>query len=124
MLIPNAIVLYVNNITVSSAFYETLFGIFPEESSPTFRMFDCSNGMKLGLKDKRSVEPSPEESIGGHELVFILDNKEQVDALYSDWTRKKIQMAQIPTHLPYGYTFAALDPDGHRLRIVSMGEKS
>lgn len=119
MLKPSALVLYVDNLLVSSAFYQDLLGIKPEEDSPTFHSFKLSNGMDLGLKAKHAVEPPPNEN-GSGELVFTLDNNWEVDALCLEWQGKEISMAQLPTLVPYGYTFLALDPDGNRLRVVSL----
>ncbi len=119
MLEPSAIVLYVDNLRVSSAFYQDLLGILSEEDSPTFHSFKLSNGMGLGLKAKHSVEPPTYEN-GSGELAFILDNNGEVNELFVEWQGKKISIAQSPTVVPYGYTFLALDPDGNRLRVVSL----
>ena len=119
MLEPSAVVLYVDNLLVSSAFYQDLLGIKSEEDSPTFHSFKLSNGMGLGLKAKHSVEPPANED-GSDELAFTLDNNREVDELFVEWQGKKISMAQSPTVVPYGYTFLALDPDGNRLRVVSL----
>ena len=119
MLEPNVIVLYVDNLLITSAFYQDLLGKNPEEDSPTFHSFKLSNGMGLGLKAKHSIEPPVNEN-GCGELAFILDNKSSVDELFVEWQGKNIRMAQSPTELPYGYTFLALDPDGNRLRVVSL----
>lgn len=121
MLEPSAVVLYVDNIMKSSAFYQNLLGINPEEASPTFHSFKLSNGMGLGLKAKYSVEPPAHEN-GGGELAFTLDTNREVDELFAEWQKKKISISQSPTVVPYGYTFVALDPDGHRLRVVSLGK--
>jgi predicted enzyme related to lactoylglutathione lyase len=123
MLEPSAVVLYVENLTVSSKFYQDLLGIKPEEASPTFHFFTLSNGMGLGLKARHSVEPPANENkYCSGELAFTLDSSEKVDELFAKWQKNKIHIAQIPTLLPYGYTFVALDPNGHRLRVVSMGK--
>lgn len=119
MLEPSAVVLYVDNLLVSSAFYQNLLGIKPEEDSPAFHSLKLSNGMRLGLKAKQSVEPPTNEN-GNGELAFTLDNNREVDELFVKWQEKKINMAQSPTVVPYGYTFLALDPDGNRLRVVSL----
>ena len=116
---PSAVVLYVDNLLVSSAFYRDLLGIKPEKDSPTFHSFKLSNGMGLALKAKHSVEPPAQEN-GGGELAFILDSNREVDELFVEWQRKEINMAQSPTVVPYGYTFLALDPDGNRLRVISL----
>lgn len=119
MLEPSAIVLYVDNLLESSAFYQDVLGIKPKEDSPTFHSFKLSNGMGLGLKARHSVEP-PAQKHGGGELAFILDDDKEVDALFVKWQRKEISISQPPTAVPYGYTFVALDPDGNRLRVVSL----
>ena len=118
---PNAVVLYVDNLATSSQFYQDLLGIKPEEASMTFHSFKLSNGMSLGLKTKDSVEP-PADKNGNGELAFTLDNNQKVDALFAEWQQKNINMALPPTVVPYGYTFVALDPDGNRLRVVSLGK--
>ena len=118
---PTAIVLYVDNLVLSSQFYQDLLGIKPEEASPTFHSFTLSNGMGLGLKAKHAVEP-PADKNGGGELAFTLDNNKKVDALFAEWQERDINMALPPTVVPYGYTFVALDPDDNRLRVVSLGK--
>lgn len=119
MIEPSAVVLYVDNLVVSSAFYQDLLGIKTEQDSPTFHSFKLSNGMGLGLKAKHSVEPPINEN-GSGELAFTLDNNEEVNALFVEWQGKEISMAQPPTVVSYGYIFLALDPDGNRLRVVSL----
>lgn len=119
MLQPSALVLYVENITKTSQFYEDLLGIKPEESSPAFNYFTLNNGMGLGLKAKHTVQPAANES-GGSEIVFTLNDKDEVDALLKAWQLKGIAIAQEPSAMTYGYTFVALDPDGNRLRVVAL----
>ncbi|MFI4919297.1 MAG: VOC family protein [Legionellales bacterium] len=120
---PSAVVLYVDNLATSSQFYRDLLGIKPEEASPTFHSFTLSNGMGLGLKAKHSVEPpvNANHSSNG-ELAFTLDSSKKVDALFAKWQKNAINIVQPPTILTYGYTFVALDPDGNRLRVVSLGK--
>ncbi|MCX7115019.1 MAG: VOC family protein [Gammaproteobacteria bacterium] len=119
---PTAVVLYVDNLAISSKFYQDLLGIRPEEASPTFHSFTLSNGMGLGLKAKHAVEPPTDNKNGGGELAFTLDNSKEVDALFAEWQEKDINMVLPPTVVPYGYTFVALDPDDNRLRVVSLGK--
>ena len=118
---PTAVVLYVDNLAISSQFYQDLLGIKSEEASPTFHTFTLSNGMGLGLKAPHAVE-APVAKSGSGELAFTLDNNKKVDALFAAWKEKKINMALPPTIVPYGYTFVALDPDGNRLRVISLGQ--
>ena len=119
---PTAIVLYVDNLAISSKFYQDLLGIKPEEASPTFHTFTLSNGMSLGLKSKHAVEPPADNKNGIGELAFTLDNHKKIDALFTEWQEKDINMSLPPTVVPYGYTFVALDPDDNRLRVVSLGK--
>lgn len=116
---PSAVVLYVNTLEISNPFYQDLLGIKPEVASPTFSSFTLSNGMGLGLKAKHAAE-APVSENGSGELAFTCDTNEEVDALFVAWQKKEISMVHPPLHLPYGYTFLALDPDGNRLRVVSL----
>jgi predicted enzyme related to lactoylglutathione lyase len=122
MLEPNVIVLYVNDIARTSQFYQDLLGIKPEEASPTFHSFTLSNGMSLALKAKYSVMPPTEAKSGNGELAFTLDSNQKVDELFAAWQAKKIDILMPPTQLPFGYTFVALDPNGDRLRVASIGK--
>lgn len=121
MLEPTAVVLYVDNMAISSLFYQDLLGIKPEKASPAFHSFPLSNGMNLGLKVKHTVEPPPENN-GSGELAFTLDEKKKVDELFAQWQTKEIAIALPPTVVCFGYTFIALDPDGNRLRVASQAK--
>jgi len=35
------------------------------------------------------------------------------------WTKRGLAIAQEPTKMNFGFTFTALDPDGHRLRVYA-----
>ena len=119
---PNVIVLYVDDLAITSQFYQNLLGIKPEEASPTFHSFTLSNGMSLALKAKHSVIPPTEAKSGNGELAFTVDNNQKVDELFAAWQAKKIDILLPPAQVPFGYTFVALDPDGHRLRVASIGK--
>jgi predicted lactoylglutathione lyase len=122
MLEPSVFVFYVENLNVSSHFYQELLNKNPVESSPTFNLFKLSNGMGIGLKDKQSVQPTVDGK-ANNELAFTVENQHQVDDLFLKWKEKGFKIAQAPTHLTFGYTFVALDPDGNRLRVVSLGKE-
>ena len=117
---PNVIVLYVENIATSSPFYQDLLGLKPIEASLTFHSFTLSNGMHLALKANHSVVPPIEEKGGNGELAFTLDSNHEVDALYLKWQAIGMRIIFPPSQVPFGYTFVALDPDGHRLRVASI----
>ncbi|KTD40356.1 VOC family protein [Legionella parisiensis] len=122
---PNLIIFYVDAPLLSASFYEQLFKSHPIESSPTFVMFLLKSGMRLGLWSKHTVEPQATALGGGGELSLQVQNDHVINELYTFWQQQGIQIAQPPTMMDFGYTFVALDPDHHRLRIFSLNpEKS
>ena len=122
MLEPNCTILYVDSPLASAAFYANILGREALEAAPTFAMFVLQNGSTLGLWSKHTVEPAPTATGGGTELGFTLDSVAAVDALYARWQQQGLPMLQAPTSMDFGYTFVALDPDGHRLRVFVLQE--
>lgn len=123
MLIADISILYVRNVMKSIDFYELLLGCKPVEKSPTFALFVLGNGFKLGLWSCYTVEPSVNQhhQIATGEIVLTVQSKEDVDAFYIDWCEKyKITVIQKPVALDFGYAFAVIDPDGHRLRVCVL----
>jgi catechol 2,3-dioxygenase-like lactoylglutathione lyase family enzyme len=117
MTTPNFVILYVDSPEKSGAFYASLLGREPVESSPTFVMFVLDEGFKLGLWSLHTVEPPAAAAGGGGELVLAVDNATAVDATHADWADRGLKILQPPTNLDFGRTFVALDPDNHRLRV-------
>jgi predicted enzyme related to lactoylglutathione lyase len=115
---PNFILLYVESPAASAAFYADLLGRPPVEASPTFAMFALASGVMLGLWARHTVEPTA-TGVGGGEIAFAVADVETVHALHSDWSRRGMAIVQPPTTMDFGRTFAALDPDGHRLRVFA-----
>lgn len=115
---PNFILLYVDNPAASAAFYADLLGKPAIESSATFAMFGLQSGVMLGLWSKHSAQPAA-TAAGGGELAFTVADNDAVGARYTDWLQRGLRMAQVPTKMDFGYTFVALDPDGHRLRVFA-----
>jgi predicted enzyme related to lactoylglutathione lyase len=115
---PNFVLLYVDDPSASAAFYAELLGRAPVESSPTFAMFALASGVMLGLWGRRGVTPAATQP-GGSELAFTVENAAAVNATHAEWTQRGLVIAQPPTQLDFGYTFVALDPDGHRLRVFA-----
>jgi catechol 2,3-dioxygenase-like lactoylglutathione lyase family enzyme len=116
---PNFFILYVDSPAKSAAFYQDLLGKAPVESSPTFAMFALDSGVMLGLWSRHTVEPAAKSTGGGHEVCFPVDGKPRVDELYADLVKRGLAIAQAPVDLDFGYTFVALDPDEHRLRVFA-----
>jgi catechol 2,3-dioxygenase-like lactoylglutathione lyase family enzyme len=113
---PSFILLYVDNPPASTAFYEKLLGRPAVESSTNFSMFVLDNGLRVGLWRRDDVQPKPIAKPGGAEILFHFDDDKAIDAACADWRERGMTIAQEPTAMDFGYTFVALDPDGHRLR--------
>lgn len=116
---PNFIILYVDSPASSAQFYGDLLGKQAIESSPTFAMFALASGVMLGLWSRHTVEPAATASAAGGELAFSLDNDDAVNSMYADICNRRLVIIQTPCQMDFGYTFVALDPDGHRLRVFS-----
>jgi predicted enzyme related to lactoylglutathione lyase len=121
MFAPNLgfVLLFVSNPQKSSLFYQEIFKIDPIEESPTFVLFALKNGVMLGLWSKYTAEPRVEVPAGAFEIGFSCDD---VDALYDEWGKKHVTVAQKPTDMDFGRTFVILDPDGHRIRAYKLPE--
>jgi predicted lactoylglutathione lyase len=119
MVHPNFIILYVSNPAVSAEFYAALLERPPIEASPTFAMLALESGAMLGLWHKDRVEPTADASAGAVELAFSIDSNQKVDAIHADWQARGLRIIQHPVTMDFGYTFVALDPDGHRLRVFA-----
>lgn len=57
---------------------------------------------------------------GKHLACSLSINALSYDELFAQWQAKEIEILSPPTTLPFGYTFVAIDPDGHRLRVISL----
>ncbi|MES2016734.1 MAG: VOC family protein [Pseudomonadota bacterium] len=119
---PNFIILYVDNPQASAAFYAGLLGKQAIEASPTFAMFALDSGVMLGLWSRHTVEPSALAGGGGAEVAFAVADRETVSSMYAAWLDRRLVIAQKPVEMDFGYTFVALDPDGHRLRVFAAAE--
>lgn len=115
------VLLAVENPQKSSRFYQEILGIKPIEESPTFVMFALKNGVMLGLWSKYTAEPRFDVPAGALEICFASEN---VDALYEQWGKKQVTIAQKPTDMDFGRTFVVLDPDGHRIRVYKLFEEN
>ena len=115
----NTISLYVDNPPASAKFYADLLDKQPLNVSPTFAIFALDSGVRLGMWSRHTVEPAA-TPVGGSELGFAVGGRDVVDAHYEAWGRMGLKVAQQPAEVDFGYTFVALDPDGHRLRVFAV----
>lgn len=120
---PNFVLLYVDDPQASAAFYAKLLGRPPVEASKTFAMFALASGVMLGLWMRAEVTPATQLAGGGAELAFPVGGDEAVTATHAEWSARGYRIAQAPTRLDFGFTFVALDPDGHRLRVFATASR-
>lgn len=118
---PSLVILYVDSPARSAAFYAGLLGRSPVEASDTFALFVLEHGLRLGLWSRHTVAPAAMAAGGGCELAFPVGSDEEVRAVHGAWEGQGLAIAQAPVALDFGFTFVALDPDGHRLRVYAPG---
>jgi catechol 2,3-dioxygenase-like lactoylglutathione lyase family enzyme len=123
MIDPNFVLLYVDDPTASAAFYTDLLGKPPVEASPGFAMFATASGVMLGLWKRLEVTPPSSTRGGGGEVAFAVASPAAVRETHAAWSGRGLVIAQEPTELDFGYTFVALDPDGHRLRVFAPSQR-
>jgi predicted enzyme related to lactoylglutathione lyase len=111
------VLLYVENPPASAGFYADLLGHPIVETSPTFAMLPLSEGVMLGLWSRKTVEPAASAQAGAGEVAFTVENAAAVDATFTDWKKRGLNILQEPLQMDFGTTFVAADPDGHRLRV-------
>ena len=119
---PKMIILYVENAETSAAFYAQMLGKAPAEASPGFAMFPLEGGMMLGLWRREGVQPPAGLTGGGSELAFMKADRQGVLDTHAAWKLQGIQIAQAPVPMDFGFTFTALDPDNHRIRVFTPDE--
>lgn len=116
-MIPNLIILYVDNPITSSGFYQKLFNKEPDVMFPTWAAFSFKNGLNLGLWSTTASDFASCGEGNRTELSIMVKDIKEVDALYQQWLESGVQIEQEPKQAVFGKTFVALDPDGHRIRV-------
>lgn len=119
MFSPNSLILYVDDVDASTAFYKDILSSDPAQTFKDFSVFALADNFTVGLQSKHTIDPKPQAAFGGFELSFSNATNEQVDDTYREWKSKGINIVLEPTMLDFGYTFVASDPDGHRLRVCA-----
>ncbi len=114
------VLIYVDNVAASVAFYAQILGRPAVDSSPTFAMLPAAPGVMLGLWRRDGVAP-PAGAPGGGEIAFTVENEAAVEETIARWQALGARIAQASTRMDFGFTATALDPDGHRLRVFAPG---
>lgn len=115
----DSIVLYVENIKLSMAFYEEVFECQPKLLSPTFAVLEFAENVKITLKQVNALTPSSSVRGGGTELSIPATSRADLDNLFKQWKQLGVEFAQEREESVYGVNFVALDPDRHRLRVFA-----
>ncbi|MHC5307736.1 VOC family protein [Bartonella sp. LJL80] len=116
---PSTIILYVEDVEKSTEFYQNFLARAPVERFEGFSVFALTDDFSLGLQDRYSIDPQPTMHNGGTEISMSYATNTEVDDLYRQCCHDNTTIALPPTKLEFGYTFVALDPDGHRLRVCA-----
>jgi hypothetical protein len=118
MALPDLTVFYVENPTHSTALYCQILQAKPLQVAEGFVLFVLDNGHKVGLWARSAASPALQGS-GGSELAFTVSSRAEVDAAYVQWQGLEAGPVILspPQEVGFGYTFCALDPDGHCLRV-------
>lgn len=117
---PNHLILYVTDQAASARFWAMVLNAEPLSEQAGFTLFPLGNDWMLGLWQRQGVEVPIEAAPGGNELGIAVASAEAVDTAYTDFQAKGITLLTEPTDMPFGRTFVAADPDGHRLRIYVL----
>lgn len=115
----DSIVLYVEDVQRSMAFYAKAFNCEPQLLSPTFAALHFANNVKITLKQIDALTPVSTVKGGGTELSIPVTDREMLDSLFDKWSQQGVEFAQEREESVYGINFVAVDPDGHRIRIFS-----
>lgn len=116
---PAYILLYVDSPARSASFYADLLNTAPVEASSTFALFVLNSRCKLGLWARHNVEPKVTTPPGGAEIALMVGNEAAVHDAHTAWRARGLTIIQTPVAMDFGFTFTALDPDGHRLRVFA-----
>lgn len=119
------ITLYVRNVASSVDFYSALLDRKPVHQSENYAQFDLGAHARLGLWQQGDVVPRhdpsrDDERVCRNEIDFPVETREAVDALYMRWKTHGVPIVEAPTEQEFGYSLLANDPDGHRLRVLSL----
>ena len=124
MLNFNFVLLHVADPIASARFYSDLLGKPVINSSPGFAMLPLSEAVVLGLWLASEVDPSGAGKPGASEISFDVADVPTLEKLHADWVSKGLLILVEPVQMPFGHTFVAADPDGHRIRAVASVSSS
>ena len=110
------VVMYVHNFEKAKAFYHDVIGLPIElsQTSDKFAFMPLPGGPPLALQDISITSADKAARAGLTEIGFEVDD---VDATYSRWKAKGVEIVEAPENKPFGRYFLAKDPEGHLLDV-------
>jgi len=124
MLNFNFVLLHVADPAASAGFYSDLLGVPVTDSTPGFAMLPLSEAVLLGLWLNSAADPDGVGKPGASEISFDVADRKTLEKLHAEWAGKGLKILVEPVAMPFGHTFVAADPDGHRIRAVAAISQS
>ncbi len=116
---PNLILLYVSDPLASAAFYEKLFETAPAARFPTYAALSFPNGLTVGLWSTQAKNFVSGGAGHRSEIAFMVADESDVRRMHDRWVEDGVTIEQPLHEAVFGWTFVAIDPDGHRLRVCT-----
>ncbi|WAC49685.1 VOC family protein [Asticcacaulis sp. SL142] len=102
--------LQVCDVGLSARFYAALLGCEAASHSADHAVF-VTNDMRLELVPG---------SAATRQIDIVMTDADMIVRTYERLWDACVRLPQIPTDLGFGLGFVALDPDGHRLRVLCL----
>ena len=118
MTTPHMTIHYVPDAHASAAFYARLLGVEASADGPVFASVPLADNARLAFWNRDVILPPVGESGDTGELCLYAGTPDALDAKHEAWKADGIEILQEPVDLPFGRTFTAADPDGHRIRVL------
>lgn len=118
MATPSSTIRYVDDAHASARFYGKLLGAEPSYDAPVFASIPIAGDLRLAFWNRDVILPPIEGKGSEGELCLSAKTPDELDRLWAGWKDDGIAILQDPVDLPFGRTFTAADPDGHRIRVL------
>jgi len=117
MLIPNLLLIYVEDPLKSADFYEKIFELEPTAKFPSYVAFTFENGFTFSLWSLTAKNFLSSGTGHRFELSFMVEDENKIREIYKSWCDLEVNIEQDLHEAVFGLTFVALDLDGHRIRV-------
>lgn len=117
---PNLTLVYVRDAAASTDFYRTLLEIEPIFTSPRYVAFDMAPGVLFALWSGRSDALDDAGTRTSEIGIMLTGGAAAIDATFTDWTRKGVEVVDEPHDEVFGRTFVVADPDGNLIRVCPV----